>query len=49
MILPFQMGISVVLAGLVMAVARNGLMRREPFEPRFVVGVQPPLVVIDEN
>src|SRR5271166_4565337 len=47
--LAFHMGISVVLADSVMAVARNGLMRREPFEPRFVVGVQPPLVVIDEH
>ena len=32
------MGVSVVLAGSVMAVARNGLMRREPFEPCVVVG-----------
>src|SRR5580692_12124610 len=24
-------------------------MRREPFEPRVVIGVQPPLVVVDEH
>ncbi len=24
-------------------------MRREPFEPRIVIGVKPPLVVVDEH
>jgi hypothetical protein len=47
--LAFHMGISVVLAGSVMAVARNGFMRGEPFEPRVVIGVQTPLVVVDEH
>lgn len=32
-----------------MAVARNGLMRREPSAPRVVIGVQPPLVIVDEH
>jgi hypothetical protein len=40
--LAFHVGVSVVLARSVMAVARNGLMWREPFEPRVVIGVQPP-------
>jgi hypothetical protein len=47
--LAFHMGISVVLASSVMTVTRNGLMRREPFEPGVVIGVQPPLVVVDEH
>jgi hypothetical protein len=40
--LAFHMRISVVRAGSVMAVARNGFVRSEPFEPRVVIGVQPP-------
>ena len=32
-----------------MAVARNGITRREPFKPHVVVGVQPALIVVDEN
>jgi hypothetical protein len=43
------MGIGIVLAGSVMVVARNRLMRRQPFQPSFVVGVQPLLVIVDEN
>ena len=43
------MGIGIVLAGSVMAVARNGLVRANLFEPGVVIGVQPPLVVVDEN
>jgi hypothetical protein len=38
--LAFHMGVSVVLASSVVAVARNGFMRGEPFEPRGVIGVQ---------
>src|SRR5208337_4788057 len=47
--LTFHMGIGVVLPGSVMAVTRNGLVRREPFEPGVVIGVQPALVVVDED
>src|SRR5208337_1546293 len=39
--LPFHMGIGVVLASSVVAVARNRLVRRKPFEPVVVIGVQP--------
>jgi hypothetical protein len=49
MIWRFHVGISVVLAGSIMTVARNGFMRREPFERRIVIGVKPPLVVVDEH
>jgi hypothetical protein len=47
--LAFHMGIGIVLAGSVMTVARNRLMRCQPFKPTFVVGVQPLLVIVDEN
>lgn len=43
------MSIGVVLAGPVVAVARNRLVRREPFEPDGVIGVQPAFVVVDED
>ena len=47
--LALHVGVGVVLAGAVVVVAANGLVRRELFEPGVVVVVQAALVVVDEN
>jgi hypothetical protein len=47
--LALHMGIGIVLAGSVVTVARDWLMRCQPFQPSFVVGVQSPLIIVDKN
>ena len=47
--LAFQMRVGVVLARAIVTVLRGGFVRREFFQPRFVIGKQSVLGVIDEN
>ena len=47
--LPFDVGIRVVLPGIVMAVLTGRLVGRHLFQPDFVVVMQAPFVIIDED
>jgi hypothetical protein len=47
--LSFQVGVAVVLAGAVVAIAADRLVRCQLFQPLLVIGVQAPLVVVDEH
>ena len=47
--LALEVGVGVVLAGAVVVVMFDGLVRGEFFEPDFVVVVEAAFVVVDEN
>ncbi len=47
--LALEVGVGIVLAGLVVVVLRDGRMWRERFKPPFEIAVQAMLVVVDET
>ena len=47
--LAFQMCVSVVFAGPIVTIARGRRVRREFFQPKLVIVMEPRLIVIDED
>jgi hypothetical protein len=47
--LTFHMSVSVVFAGVIVPALTDGRVGGQPFQPLFIVGVQTPLVVVDEH
>ena len=47
--LPLQMGVSVVLAGAVVAIMADGLVRSQPLQPILIVLMEATFIIVDEH